>query len=38
MQIYCDKAKGLHKKRCSTPTALIWDNNMVTVFLIVSGY
>ena len=38
MQIYSDKAKGLHKKRCSTPTALIWDNNMVTVFLIVLGY
>ena len=38
MQIYCDKTKGLHKKRCSTPTALFWDNNMATVSLIVLGY
>ena len=38
MQIYCNKTKGLHKKRCSTPTALIWDNNMATVFLIALGY
>ena len=36
MQIYCDKTKVSRKKRCSTPTALNWDNNMATVFVL--GY